>query len=574
MMQGTILSTLARQPTETMPKKRDYTKIKAKFNAMFNNRQKYISRWKDIRDYQLPFLGVFDDEQDQSKVHTDKINNGVAWESCQIFASGVMSGMTPPSRKWFKLTLENAELAANSKVAEVLDDREQILYAVFAKSNFYNTVHQTYMELPFGQSPMSIMPDAKVGVRFTSFPIGTYALECGSNGDVNTFGRKYRMTADQLVEEFGYNACPDKVKRAFDDGKGNASTFVVCWLVMPNKDRNGKLGNKNMPYSSIYWVEGSNTDEILRHSGFEEWAIPIARHTTHDLSGYGKGCAWFAQSDAQMLQLLEKDLVTAIELGIKPPMSASSGVIGSVNLFPGGVTEVDTNEKVEPIFNVGIDVANVQAKIQFVSESIKRAYSADLFLMLDNLDAGQMTAREVMERTQEKMQQLGPVVERLQSEFLNPIIERTYGILDRAGIFPPIDDDVAEMLNGLDVKIEYISPLAQAQKMSSLVNIEQYYAFIMSLAQGNANIVQKFNFEEAADIYGVNLGVPIKVIRSNDEYKEIMEKQQQAQQEQEEQAQALQMAQLAPQMAGAAKQATDAANDGNPVMQQLMGMGV
>lgn len=573
-MQGTILSTLARQPTDKLPQKKDYSKIKAKFKSMFDNRQKYISRWKDIRDYQLPFLGVFDDEQDQSKVYTDKINNGVAWESCQIFASGVMSGMTPPSRKWFKLTLENAELAANSKVAEVLDDREQILYAVFAKSNFYNTVHQTYMELPFGQSPMSIMPDAKVGVRFTSYPIGTYALECGSNGDVNTFGRKYRMTADQLVEEFGYNNCPDKVKRAYDEGNGNASTFIVCWFVLPNKDRNGKLGNKNMPYSSIYWCEDSNTDEILRHSGFEEWAIPIARHTTHDLSGYGKGCAWFAQSDAQMLQLLEKDLVTAIELGIKPPMSASSGVIGSVNLFPGGVTEVDTNEKVEPIFNVGIDVANVQAKIQFVSESIKRAYSADLFLMLDNLDAGQMTAREVMERTQEKMQQLGPVVERLQSEFLNPIIERTYGILDRAGIFPPIDDDVAEMLNGLDVKIEYISPLAQAQKMSSLVNIEQYYAFIMSLAQGNANIVQKFNFEEAADIYGVNLGVPIKVIRSNKEYKALMEEQAQAQQEQEEQAQALQMAQLAPQMAGAAKQATDAANDGNPVMQQLMGMGV
>ena len=130
------------------------------------------------------------------------------------------------------------------------------------------------------------------------------------------------------------------------------------------------------------------------------------------------------------------------------------------------------------------------------------------------------------------------------------------------------------MLNGMDVKIEYISPLAQAQKMSSLVNIEQYYAFIMSLAQGNANIVQKFNFEEAADIYGVNLGVPARVIRSNDEYKALMEEQAQAQQEEQEQAQMMQMAQLAPQMAGAAKQATDAANDGNPVMQQLMGMGV
>lgn len=574
-MSGTILSNLARQPTENkLIKPKNYGRIKAKFNQMFDNRQKYIARWKDIRDYQLPFLGVFDDEQDQSKIYTDKINNGVAWESCQIFASGVMSGMTPPSRKWFKLTMENADVAANSKVAEVLDEREEILYAVFAKSNFYNTVHQVYMELPFGQSPMSVMPDSKAGVRFTSYPIGTYALECGSNSDVNTFGRKYRMTADQIVEEFGYNACPINVRNAYDDGKGNANTFIVCWFVLPNKDRKGTIGNKNMPYSSIYWIDGSREDEVLKHSGFNEWPIPIARHTTHDLSGYGKGCAWFAQADARMLQLLERDLVTAIELGIKPPMSATSDVIGNVNLFPGGITEIDTGGKVEPVFNVGIDVANVQAKIQFVSESIKRAYSADLFLMLDNLGTTQMTAREVMERTQEKLQQLGPVVERLQSEFLNPIIERTYAILDRADVFPPISDELAEQLNGQDVKIEYISPLAQAQKVSSLTSIEQYFAFLMSLAQGNPNILQKFNFEEAADYYGVNLGVPAKVIVSNDEYDAKLKEQQQAQQEQEEQAQMMQAAQLAPQMASAAKQATDAANDGNPVMQQLMGMGV
>ena len=87
--------------------------------------------------------------------------------------------------------------------------------------------------------------------------------------------------------------------------------------------------------------------------------------------------------------------------------------------------------------------------------------------MLDQIDKGQMTAREVMERTQEKLQQLGPVVERLLSEFLNPIIERVYSVLDRAGVFPPVEDEeLLDQLNGQEVKIEYISPLAQAQKMS------------------------------------------------------------------------------------------------------------
>ena len=488
-------SLLARQPTEGVkPVRRDYTKLRKKFSQLFNAQQRYVNKWKQLRDYQLPFIGQFDGEEDQSEPYNGKILNPVAWESCQIFASGVMSGLTPPSRKWFKLTMENIDVAANSQVAELLDEREEILYAVLAKSNFYSVVHQVYMELTMGQAPMGIFADSESGVRFTSYPIGTYAISTNSKEIVNIFGRKYKMTVDQIVEQFGYENCPDNIKNIYDNGNSLQQSFTVNWFVEPNKDRKDKLGRRNMPYSSIYWVEGSNSDEVLYHGGFEEWPIPIARHTSMDLNGYGKGAAWFAQPDSQMLQKLEFDYLTAVELGVK-------------------------------------------------------------------------------ERTQEKLQQLGPVVERLLSEFLNPIIERVYSVLDRAGVFPPVDDEeLLDQLNGQEVKIEYISPLAQAQKMSSLVNIEQYFAFIMSLAQANPNIVNKFNFEEAANTYGVNLGVPAKIIRSDDEYQEILAQQAQAQAEQEQQMQLMQAAQLAPQMASAAKQATDAANDGNPALQQWLGM--
>ena len=113
---STILSSLARQPTEKpVTKPKDYKKIKAKFNQMFTNRQKYVEKWKMIRDYQLPFLGVFDGEQDQSKLYTDKILTGIAWESCQIFASGVMNvkkycmrcSQNPISTMWFTKSIWN-----------------------------------------------------------------------------------------------------------------------------------------------------------------------------------------------------------------------------------------------------------------------------------------------------------------------------------------------------------------------------------------------------------------------------------------------------------------------------------
>lgn len=185
-----------------------------------------------------------------------------------------------------------------------------------------------------------------------------------------------------------------------------------------------------------------------------------------------------------------------------------------------------------------------------------------------------MTAREVIERTQEKLQQLGPVVERLQFEFLSPIIERVYNILDRAGIFPPIEDpDMQEILNGEEIKIEYISPLAQAQKMSGLVNIEQAYAFVMQLAQGDPNILHKFNFVEALNRYFEMLGAPSTIRRTDDEYNQIMQGLQQQAQKQEAEQNAMNMIQAAVPAAQAAKNATEAANDGNPALQQFLGIG-
>lgn len=571
-MEQTIL---ARQPTNKQPTNstpRDFTKARQKFNAMFQSREKWVSKWHDIRDYQLPHIGVFDDEEDYSKSHSQNIYNGTAWEACCIFAAGVMSGLTPPSRQWFKLSMDSVEMQSQGDVAKILDERQQILQSVLAKSNFYNAVFRVYLELPFGQSPMAIFSDSDSAVRYVPYTVGTYALGCDATGKINTFARKYRMTAQQIVDQFGEENTPQQIVDAANSAS-NTNTYIVNWLVEPNSNADGRLGNNHMPYTSLYWTNGQDSTQCLYYGGFEEWPIPVARYYVQELDPYGKGAAWFAQDDCRMLQKLEYDHLIAVELAVKPPMQVPSGLAGEVNLFPGGITENDSNELVKPVFDVRIDGQSLAGKINEVEERIKRYYAADLFLMLNELDNGQMTAREVMERTQEKLQQLGPVVERLLSEFLNPIIERTYAILDRAGIFPPLPDDVAQQLANEDVKIEYISPLAQAQKMSSLVNIEQAWAFIMNLAQADPSILQKFNMQEAVNIYFNNLGAPAPILRSDEEYQQIMQQMQQQQQEASEKQETQQNLDQLGQLAQSAKVATDAANDGNPAMQEWLGMG-
>ena len=205
-------------------------------------------------------------------------------------------------------------------------------------------------------------------------------------------------------------------------------------------------------------------------------------------------------------------------------------------------------------------------------DSIKRAYSADLFLMLDSITTGQMTAREIVERQQEKLQQLGPVVERLQEEYLTPILERTYNILDRAGVFPPIPPDIAQLIGEEDVKIVYISPLAQAQKMSGLVNIEQAISFVAQMAQIWPDSIKTIDPLGTVAKYMDMLGAPAKMRRPEEEVQQMIQQEQQAMQQAQQEQQAMQMAQALPGITQAAKNATEAANDGNPALADWLGM--
>jgi len=320
-------------------------------------------------------------------------------------------------------------------------------------------------------------------------------------------------------------------------------------------------------------VEGSGAGEYLYVGGFEEWAIPTARYMVVGLEPYAKGAGWFALDDAKMLQKLSLDYLTGVELAVKPPMQVPSSLSDTVNLFPGGVTINDTNEVVKPLFAVNMDLSHLDAKILRTEDSIKRAYSADLFLMLDALGSNTMTAREVLERTQEKLQQLGPMVERLQYEFLNPIIERTYNILDRAGLFPPIPDEVLQLLADEEVKIEYTSPLAQAQKMNGLTSIEQGVAFVGQMIQLFPEVRHKLIPFETVDRYMNDLGAPAVMIRSNEEAQKLFEAEQQAVAQQQQNEAAMQLMGQAAPAAQAAKNLTDAANDGNPAIAEWLGMG-
>lgn len=544
---------------------------------LIEKRNTYEARWKAIRAYQLPYVGVFDGVDDETNAGNRKDTNvwhNCAWDSNQIFAAGVMGGLTPPSRKWFRLDFADTELKDNSELGRILDERIDILADVLEKSNFYTAVHSCYLELAFGQAPLGIFPDHQYGVHFVPYPIGSYAMENGPDGTVQTFCRKVKMSASQIVDKFGVENAPDNIRAELSNTPGIKATHTVVWYVGANRNYDPKkLGSFHLPFVSVYYVEGSTEDEFLHIGGFHEWPVPVARYLISGNDSYGKGPGWFAEGDAKVLHLLEKDKLTMVELTVKPPVVASAELgIKGVNLVPGGKTFAMQKDAVTPLFQVQGNLDHLREVVADVTTRIKRAYSADLFMMLDQQDKS-MTAREVLERTQEKMNILGPVVQRMQFEFLGRIIERVYNILDRERMFPePEDEETAAMLAEQELKIEYISPLAQAQKMSGLVNIEQAVAFVAQIAQFNQDVLDKVDWNESVNRYFDMLGAPAAIKRTDDEFAQIQQQKQEAAEKAQQMQQAAQMAQMAAPAAQAAKNATEAAQDGNPAMQQLLGM--
>ena len=554
--------------------RRECTEI---IGALKKKRLPYLDRWRAIRDYELPYTGELDetsDENEQARRHDDHIYNGAAWASNQVFAAGIMSGLTPQSRQWFRLSFANKDIQNMSGAGKLLDDRLDILNDVLNKSNFYNAIHASYLELAYGQAPLGVFASAETGVHFIPFTVGSYFLDVDADGMVNTFAREYYMTLQQLADKFGLENLPRHLQVQYENEIAKSERHKVFWLVMPNRaHENGRVDKFHLPFVSVYWLESSHDNEWLDVGGFHEFPVPTGRYLVTGGAAYGKGPGWFAEGDSKGLQLLEQDYLTAVELGVKPPVQSDANTaLKGINLIPGGNTITQNGNAVTPLFQVNLALDHLQGKIQELTDRIKRAYAADLFLMLDSMTQT-MTAREVMERTQEKMQQLGPVVQRMQFEFLSKIIERVYAILDRAHVFPePEDADLAQMLAQEEIQIEYISPLAQAQKLSGLVNIEQAVSFTAQVAQFDPAALDKLNFPAAVDRYCDMLGAPAAIRRTEDEFEQIQKQKAEAAAQQQQAQQAAQAVQMAVPATVAAKNATEAANDGNPALAQMLGM--
>lgn len=491
----------------------------SRWGQLRNERESWMAHWKEISDYLLPRSGRFfvDDRNRGDKRHNN-IYDSTGTRALRVLAAGMMAGMTSPARPWFRLTTSDPQLDESAAVKAWLADVTRLMQMVFAKSNTYRALHSMYEELgAFGTASSIVLADFDTVIHHYTLTTGEFAMAADHRGQINTLYREFQMTVAQMVREFGRDNCSPTVQTLFDRG-ALEQWVTIMHAIEPRVDRDvTKRDDRNMEWKSVYFEHGGNEDQILRDSGFKEFPALCPRWATTGGDIYGNSPAMEALGDIKQLQHEQLRKAQGIDYKTKPPLQAPTSMKSrDVDTLPGGISFVDSaapNGGIRSAFEVNIDLSHLLADIQDVRERIKGSFYADLFLMLANDTNPQMTATEVAERHEEKLLMLGPVLERMHNEILDPLIEMTFSRMVEAGIVPPPPDE----LQGMELNVEFVSMLAQAQRAIATNSVDRFVGNLGAVAGIKPEVLDKFDADRWADAYADMLGIDPELIVPGDQ---------------------------------------------------------
>ena len=509
-------------------------KVQSRWDALKEERSSWMSHWKDISEVLLPRAGRFLPTENNrgGRAAFRKILDSTGTRALRTLSGGMMSGMTSPARPWFRLTTFNPELDESYEVKVWMSQVTSLMQMVFYKSNTYRALQMSYEELgAFGTSATLIYDDFDRVIHCHPLTIGEFAIATDSRGRVNTVYREFRMTVAMLVQEFGLENVSRTVKDLYDRGQMDEWVEVIN-AIEPRTERDPrKTDAKNMPYLSVYFEKSGDKGKVLRETGFTEFPAMCARWSVTGGDIYGTSPGMEALGDLCQLQQMQFRKSQAIDYKVHPPVLIPSEMKNMGTQFlPGGVIPYSNAQQAQQIrsaYMVDLDLSSLLVDIQDVRQRINEAFYRDIFMLMVNSTDKTMTATEVTERHEEKMLLMGPVLERLNAEMLDPLINIVFNKLVQADLLPPLPED----LQGQQLNVEFISILAQAQKAISTNSVDRMFSVLGNLAGMKPDIVDNVDLDFWPQWYADALGVDPRFIVSGKKVAVIREQRAQAEQQ-------------------------------------------
>jgi hypothetical protein len=534
-------------------------------------RQPYESDWKIIDKHARPARSRFLYGDTSGTARNTRRSKGVydshSIQSFRTLTGGMTSGLSPSSQPWFRAEVYDEAVKDDPEVRAWLDDTQRRMYDFLAATNFYGAAQTGYSELGlFGTDGCVMVEDDEQGAVCHALTVGEYWIALGRDLMANTLYRDATMTVAQAVQSFEWNKLSLRVREQYDRSDYDQLVKIIH-AIEPNLDRDpDRKDFRGKPFRSIWWDEQDNgVDALLRESGYEEKPFWAPRWETSGADVYGDSPGMVAIPDMLELQMQTKRKAEAVDFLVKPEKVTGPNV--KLTGMPGNVVSaasIDQNTVLVPYQMPYQAIAAIREDVEKCKQAIDAASFADLFMAITNMQGVQpRNIEEIAARNEEKMTQLGPVIDRVNNEKLEVALDRVWGIMSRGGLLMP----APEALQDKEIKFEFVSILTQMQRMVGIGQVERTASFVGNLAAVFPEAVDKLNVDEMIDEYADRAGAPAKMIRSKDQVEEIRQGRAQAQQ-------AEKMAAMMP----AAQQGADAARllseadtgDGGNLLQRIL----
>jgi hypothetical protein len=529
-------------------------KRKGKLKAQ---RGTWETHWQDLSNFVLPNEADFNLKRSKGDKRTTLVYDSTGIHANEMLAAGLHGMLTNPASNWFSLRVKNDSqgTGSGSEAKQWLEDTTNAVMAEISAPSvaFPSHIHEYYLSLcSIGTACMFVgEPSTREGISFRAIHIDEIFIAENADGIIDTVFRSFKMTIRQIVQKWGEESLSPRIKRMYEKQEFDKEIDLLHCVYPRDDVDKGKRAATMLPVASVYIDEKEH--HVLAEGGFDEMPYMVSRWAKTVGEVFGRSPAMTALPDIKMLQEIMKTTIKAAQKVVDPPLLVpDDGVLGPVRTIPGGLNyyRASSGARIEPLLTGG----NIGISYEMMTDLRDRIRTTFFLDQLQFQGAPRMTATEVVERTERTLRLLGPTLGRLQSEFLGPMIERIYGVLSRSGRLPEPPESIAEQ----ELKIEYVSPLARAQRQTETQGIMRTLEFIGPIAGLDPQAAQIIKGADTVRHIAELNGVPPMLLKSNEELMEEAKAQQEAQAAQQQMMQGAQVMDMMQKGANVAKTAGDA----------------
>ena len=519
------------------------------YQELMSEKSNFTTFFQEVTDYILPYASNTRQWESPGTRRGVERYDSTAVEACERLSASLGTTLTNASSKWFQLQAEDDHLREDSDVSSWLEASAERMYDALAQSNFYTQIDEAFLDLAgYGTACLDAMSKGLSisrgfqGLKFRAWPIREYVFAEGPDGIVNETLRSTRLSPLQAMAEFGalpgFKGLGKRMTAALDEAasRGPASKAYerheIIHHVYPRHTRDPlhRKFSKNFEWGSAYIA--AEDKHLIWESGFVERPFGLARWRKNaDDGGWGRGPGLTAMPTIRSLNAFQKNMLKAAEKDVDPPLLIENkGVIGSIRTRAKGITYKRRGAEID-FLHSGTNFNFGMAELSDMRAAVKRMFHVEQIDALMGEPTPNMTAFEFGKRVDMARQQLGSTFGRLQQELLDPVILRVFGLMARSGQLPMPPEALQGSVN---LKVEYVGPLARAQRSSEVDAIHQAYEFgaFLSQATGDPSPLDVLNGQKAQRHASRILGVPSDIIRGEEEVAGLQEARSQQAQEQ------------------------------------------